>query len=244
MNGRNGHNGYTGHYLQTDPRWAGTEWYSARLSAALWRLTRSIQRREREPTPKRAAAIRRALAAFNREVRRVAARPVRSRTTSNGAFHEAGCHIVSQALVLRALGVTLRGREPTPLNLLHALQDMGLVTLSGYSEAPGIDHLLLATDGQVYLTEYADYGRKGLPVKKAKLLRKLKPGRAAIVCVWAHEYLNTSVDWTHYVCVPGLAKDGVIMQDPSAPRANRLERSYKRVFGVWVYTRREERRRK
>ena len=231
---------HDGHYLQTDRRWRGRLFYVPKVASALGRLTEELQRLERgeADTDRR---LRSALGAFDREVLRAANWAQRPRPKSIGSINEAGCWLVSQANVLRSLSQRVGRKRPTPDALLDALQDEMLVTLTGFDDWPGLDHLSLVTRGRVYLAAFEDFGRGGAAPSRSRILRDgLGRWRVAIVNVEAHDYLGAGSS-THYVTVTRRVGRNWRMLDPDPRVRNRgtLLPRYRRVYQVWLYRRRK-----
>lgn len=225
-------------WQQGEWRWAGEAVLWPRLAASLARLTRELHRRDRGEA-RTTKQVREALAAFSRQVMWYASRERMPRPEAMHSLNHSGCWIASVAMMLRHFAVRIEGDEPTPLRVLRAFQDKLWMTLSGYCRTPGFDLISLLTRGAVTLAAYEDHKRGGIRPDKSRLLRsELKPGRAAIVNVWTHEF-ETTADGTHYAAVLPAPGGMVTVLDPAEaePQTNSLLDVYDKVFQVFLYSR-------
>lgn len=231
-----------GHWLQTDERWAGREYFIRSLEFATARLAIEVQ--HLMDGARSGKALRRALKLLSKEVRNFATNPVRSRPTAIGSLGQSGCYLLSFSNLLRHLRVDLGGEEPNPNVLLRHLQYELLLTPTGYSAVPGFDLLNLVTEGEVSLIRAEDFGRRGVAPIKSEILRTgLKRGHAAILNVVRHEHFsNSRRNYTHYVLVIKRAGRNWIMHDPYVKGEIFLAPSYRRVFQVFQYRRKPSRR--
>ena len=231
------------HWLQTDERWAQMLWYLPAVQDSLIDLTCEIQclafGHSRAP-----AAVLRELEKFNRQVKRFVERPAHGHGSSSTLI-ESGCLLVSHANLLKFLGVTIQGEEPTPPVLLEALQDEYMLTLTGYCAEAGVDPISILTDGAVSICKTEEFGRAGARPMKSEILRKgLRRGYAAIVNTVSHAYLSSRMI-THFVVVTERVGNNFRMLDPGFcwPKGEWLLPRYKKVFAVSLYRRRGKRRR-
>jgi len=226
------------HYLQTDRRWRGLEMTLWDIDNAIHFLTRELQWRIRgESSTDR--GVRRALRAVKREALKAAATPGRWRPTSLGGMNEAGCWLVSLSNILLHLDIDVGGEEPTPANLLVALQDDELLTVTGHCIWPGIDLMHMVTGGRVHLSAHECYPPRGVRPIESEILRTgLRRGRAALVNVTSHDHSGGPKRRTHYVAViRRIGRSNWSMMDPACPVSRTLLPHFKKVYQVWLYKR-------
>ena len=231
-----------GHWLQDDPRWSGLPWYIPRIQKTLLSLTCEIQcwalGYSRSP-----GAVLRALEKFNKQVNRFVERPAQKRGSSLGTLSDEGCLILCYCNLLKFLGISIQGEEPTPPVLLEALQDEYMLTLTGFCAEPGVDLISIVTEGAVSVCKMEDYGRPGVRAMHSEILRNsLTRGKAAIVNTVSHAYLSAR-DSTHFVVVTRRVGNNFEMRDPGCAKSNWLLPSYKRIFGVSLYRWKRKRKR-
>ncbi len=220
------------HYTQEDPEWAGQRWLIPHVDKAQFKLAKAFQaclRGQAGP-----GAVHRALGCLERRMERLAqVHPSQDKRCHGGLYHS-GCHLTSLANLLAHFGVTVRGHAPTPPRVLRRLQDLGLLTLTGFCARPHINLPGLLTNGQVRLCGYEDHGRAGVPPNRSRLLRELGRDRAAIVNVCGHELYGEGLRH-HFLLVLRRKGNDWLACDTNDPEPVSFREHYSRVFQVFSY---------
>ena len=100
-----------------------------------------------------------ALAAFSHQVMWYANREPKPRPEAMHSLNFSGCWISSVAMLLKHLGVGIRGREPTPLRVLRAFQDRLWMTLTGFCNDPvvGAENGITCLGGDPCRSNYCSF---------------------------------------------------------------------------------------